>query len=203
MTRIKLSYFDFPGGRGEDCRLALHLAGVDFEDDRVDPKAWAAKKPSTPFGSMPVLEIPGEGILAQSNAILGLLGARYGLLPADDFRAAQHRALLAIVEELRMQVEATTSRDDDEAQRKAKREKLAAGYMKSWAQNVERQIKGPFIEGADLGVVDLKLFVVMNWFKKGVVDHIPATYFDDFPRLTALFAAVSAHPKVVEWYARF
>ncbi len=35
MSKVKLSYFDFSGGRGEACRLALFLGGVDFVDDRV------------------------------------------------------------------------------------------------------------------------------------------------------------------------
>ena len=61
MPRPKLSYFDFPGGRGEDCRIALHLAGVDFEDERIKGTDWAARKATTPFGALPVLEIEGKG----------------------------------------------------------------------------------------------------------------------------------------------
>ena len=34
MTRPRLIYFDFAGSRGEECRIALHLAGIDFEDVR-------------------------------------------------------------------------------------------------------------------------------------------------------------------------
>jgi hypothetical protein len=34
MNKPKLIYFDAPVSRGEECRLALHLAGIDFEDDR-------------------------------------------------------------------------------------------------------------------------------------------------------------------------
>ena len=30
---VKLTYFDFPGGRGEAARIALHLAGVKWIDD--------------------------------------------------------------------------------------------------------------------------------------------------------------------------
>ena len=35
MSKPRLIYFDFAGSRGEECRIALHLAGVDFEDVRV------------------------------------------------------------------------------------------------------------------------------------------------------------------------
>ena len=29
MAKIKLTYFDVPSSRGEECRLALHLAGLE------------------------------------------------------------------------------------------------------------------------------------------------------------------------------
>ena len=32
MAKLKLTYFDFDGGRGEPARLALHIGGVTFED---------------------------------------------------------------------------------------------------------------------------------------------------------------------------
>ena len=39
MTQIRLSYFDIEGA-AEKVRLALVLAGVDFEDDRVVWSQW-------------------------------------------------------------------------------------------------------------------------------------------------------------------
>ena len=44
MTKPKLTYFDAPASRGEECRLALHLSGVDFEDVRVKAPEWPAAK---------------------------------------------------------------------------------------------------------------------------------------------------------------
>ena len=60
MSKPKLIYFDAPVSRGEECRLALHLSGVDFEDVRIASGDWPALKPKTPFGSLPVLELPGS-----------------------------------------------------------------------------------------------------------------------------------------------
>ena len=57
MTKPRLIYFDAPVSRGEECRLALHLAGVDFEDVRINPAAWPAMKEQTPYGGLPVLEL--------------------------------------------------------------------------------------------------------------------------------------------------
>src|SRR4051812_20151736 len=107
MTRPKLTYFDAPVSRGEECRLALHCAGVDFEDTRVPRADWPALKPTTPFGSMPVLELPGQPPLAQSNAILTLIGRLHGLHPKGLFEAARHEAVMQHVEDLRANIAPT------------------------------------------------------------------------------------------------
>ncbi len=44
MAKLKLTYFDFHGGRGEPARLALSIAGIAFEDDRVAPADWERRK---------------------------------------------------------------------------------------------------------------------------------------------------------------
>ena len=107
MSKPKLTYFDAPVSRGEECRLALHLAGVDFEDVRLQAPDWQILKPKTPFGSIPIYEEPGRPVLAQTNAILVLIGRRHGLHPTDDFTAAQHEAMMHHVEDMRAQVAPT------------------------------------------------------------------------------------------------
>lgn len=200
-SKIKLSYFDFDGGRGEECRLALHVAGIPFIDDRIDRKDWPDIKPDTPYGELPVIEFAGEGTLAQSNAILGLIGQRYGLLPANDFAAAQHCAILNAVEDLTTRIVLTIKIEDTEEKRKA-REQLAGGYMKNWALSMEKQIQGPLVAGDQISVADIKLFVLLNWVRQGILDYIPANYFDRYAKLSALLAAVASHPKVVSWYSK-
>ncbi len=200
MPKPKLSYFDFPGGRGEDCRIALHIAGVEFEDDRIKGPQWSDRKSAMPFGAMPVLEVGGNQ-LAQSNAILRFIGARHELHPTDDWEAARHEAVMHAVEDLRAQLTPTLS-IKDEAEKKARREEVAAGYMQAWAANMEKQIgDGPFLAGDKLNVADLKLYVLVKWFAKGTLDHIPADVFDQYPRLRGLYDAVEAHPQVQAWYS--
>jgi glutathione S-transferase len=202
MTKPRLIYFDFAGSRGEECRMALHLAGIDFDDVRVKMADWPALKVETPFGSLPVLELPGKPPLAQSNAILSLIGRRHNLHPADDVAQAHHEALMEYVEDLRHTV-GPTLRITDEAQKKAKREELARDYLPAWGANVERQLgDGPFVGGGQLNVVDIKLYMVVRWFASGTVDHVPATVFDAFPKLNRLYQAVAAHPGITAWLAR-
>lgn len=201
MSKPKLTYFDAPVSRGEECRLALHLAGVDFEDNRVKAQDWPAVKPTTPYGAIPVLEWPGHPPLAHSNAILVLIGREYGLHPKDNWEAARHEGVMAYVEELRGHV-GPTLRTQGEEKQKA-REALATGYLPQWASAVEKHLgDGPFFGGAALNVVDLKLYMAYKWFAGGKVDFIPATIFSGYAKFTRLFESVNAHPAVQAWYAK-
>ena len=132
MSKPKLIYFDAPVSRGEECRLALHLAGIDFEDVRINPADWPAMKERMPYGGLPVLELPGGSALAHSNAILVLIGRRHGLHPADDFEAARHEGMMQHVEDLRARVAPTIRMGD--AEKKAAREAIVAGFLPAWAQ---------------------------------------------------------------------
>lgn len=201
MNKPRLIYFDAPVSRGEECRLALHIAGVDFEDIRIDSAQWRTMKEQTPYGALPVLELPGRPPLAHSNAILMLIGRMHGLHPTDDFEAAQHEGMMQHVEDLRGVVGPTIWMPD--AEKKAAREKIAADYLPAWARAAERNIAGaPFFGGAKLNVVDLKLHMAVRWFLGGKVDHIPATIFAGCPKLMQVHDAVRDHPGVKSWYAK-
>ena len=201
MTKPRLIYFDAPVSRGEECRLALHLAGIDFEDVRIKGSDWPAMKAQTPYGALPVLELPGRPPLAQSNAILVMIGRQHGLHPTDEFEAARHEGMMQHVEDLRGVVGPTIRMSD--AEKKAARETIAADYLPAWARSAERNIPGePFFGGAKLNVVDLKLHMAVRWFIGGKVDHIPATVFAAFPKLNRVHDAVRDHAGVKAWYAR-
>ena len=202
MNKPRLIYFDFPASRGEECRIALHLAGVDFEDVRVQSKDWPAMKSSTPFGALPVLEMPGKPPLAQSNAILVFIGRQHHLHPSDDFEAARHEALMSAVEEIRHTI-SPTLRISDPDQKRVAREALAANELKTWASQVERQLGGgPFIGGSRLQVADLKLYMMARWLRSGVLDHIPTNVLDHCPKLLQLHTAVAEHAGVQGWLSR-
>ncbi len=201
MKKPRLLYFDAPVSRGEECRLALHLGGVDFEDVRIKPAEWPAMKAQMPYGGLPVLELPGKPALAHTNAILVLIGRRHGLHPADDFEAARHEGMMQHVETLRAVVSPTLRMP--EAEKKAARESLVADFLPAWAQAAERNIvNSPFFGGDQLQVVDLKLHMAVRWFIGGKVDHIPASIFAGYPRLLTVHDAVRDHPGVKAWYAR-
>lgn len=202
MTKPRLTYFDAPVSRGEECRLALHLAGIDFEDNRISMGDWPALKEHTPYGALPVLELPGHAPFAQTNPILLLIGRQHGLHPSDLFEAARHEAMMQHVEELRHNVSPTLRMGDE--QKKAAREALVAGFLPAWGRAAERNLTSaaPFFGGATIHIVDLKLHMAVRWFLGGKVDHIPATIFSAFPKLMGVHDAVRDHPGVKAWYAR-
>lgn len=195
-----LTYFDLSGSRGEDCRLAFHAAGVAFTDRRLTRPEWVKLKPTTPFGSIPILESPGKPTLAQSNAILGYIGRTYGLHPTDAWEAALHEAVMASVEELRVAM-GPSGRLTDPAAKRSAREALANAEIPAWGANVERYIKGPFLAGEKMCVADIKVYQMVKSFRTGVLDYIPPTVLTAFPKLEALHDAVAKHPKVLEWQA--
>ena len=201
MNKPRLIYFDAPVSRGEECRLALRLAGIDFEDVRIKGADWPAMKAQTPYGGLPVLELPGHPPLAHSIAILVLIGRRHGLHPTDDFEAARHEGVMQHVEDLRAAMAPTF--DMAGAEKQAAREALAADYLPAWGAAAERNIEaGPFFGGEKIHVADLKLYMAVRWFSSGKVDHVPATVFAGYPKLMAVHDAVRDHPGVKSWYAK-
>ena len=194
---IRLTYFDFDGSRGLECRLALTVAGVPFEDNRIGRAQWTELKPTVPFGALPVFEHDGR-TLSQSSAILRYIGAGHGMHPTDPWIAAEHDALMQSVEDLRYKVPGRGLSDED---KKTAREEFAAGWITRWATTVSERIVGPFVEGDALNVVDLKLYTILRAYLTGGYDHIPASFFDAFPALQAFVAAVDAHPAVKGYFA--
>merc|ERR1719276_466167 len=82
---IKLTYFDIEGA-AECVRLALTLAGAEFEDNRIDFSEWASFKSTTPYGQVPVMNIDGGPDRTQSGAMLrwaATLNSDKALYPMD------------------------------------------------------------------------------------------------------------------------
>lgn len=202
MTKIRVTYFDFAGGRGEEVRLALNIAGVKFDDNRIAHGTFGTLKPDLPFASLPILEIEGHGVFGQSNAILRLIGRQHGLHPEDPFEAARHDALMDAAEDLRARISPTMNMEDA-AEKRAARHQLAGSYIPQWGRCVERQIgEGPFVGGDRPSVADIKLYIVDKWISGGAVDDIPIDLFDPYPKLKAVANGIKTHPAVVAWYSK-
>lgn len=202
MAKLKLTYFDFDGGRGEPARIALHSAGIDFEDDRVSFAQWKDRKASTPYAAIPVLEVDGESV-AQSNGINRFVGKLANLYPDDPWQAALCDEVMDAVEEVGEKFVATFSMTDED-EKKAEREKLTEGpltaYLEALAARLEQRGGKWFADGR-LTMADLRVFLWVRALRKGVLDYVPADLPDRLaPTLVAHFERVAAHPAVAGYY---
>jgi glutathione S-transferase len=202
MPKIVLTYFDFDGSRGEAARLAMHLAGVPFEDKRIARSEWAAVRDQYPFQALPVLEVDGR-MIAQSNAINRYVGKLTGLYPKDDWQAAIVDEVMDAVEDITTRIGGTFTLEG-EAKKKA-RETLAAGPIARFLRQFDARLEaggGEWFVEKRLTVADLKCYLLARWLKSGALDHIPADIVDrSAPLVAAHLERVKKHPKIAAYYA--
>jgi len=201
MARLKLTYFDFDGGRGEPARLALHIGGIAFEDQRIAGKDWPAFRDKTPFLAMPTLEVDGK-VVSQSNSINRYVGKLAGLYPRDDWQAFLCDEVMDAAEDISTRIGHTIDLPGD-AKKKA-REELAAGRIARYLEQFQARLKaagGEYFADKRLTVADLKVFMLVRWLRSGVLDHIPKDLVDRVaPLLVQHFERVANQPKIAHYY---
>jgi len=80
-------YDYLPSGNGYKVRLVLRQLGLPYELVQLDIKQGATRTPEflakNPNGRIPLLEVPGEGHLSESHAIIAYLAEGSALVPAE------------------------------------------------------------------------------------------------------------------------
>ena len=202
MPNLKLTYFDFHGGRGEPARLAMFVAGIAFEDDRLSFDAFRESKASFPFGAIPVLEVDGQTV-AQSNGINRFVGKLAGLYPEDPWQAALCDEAMDAVEDISHRITTTFSIKDEEEKRAA-RQALVDGPLRFYLSRLNVLLEnrgGEFFSDTRLIMADLKVFVFVRYLKSGILDHVPGDLTDQVaPLLVDHFQRVNKHPKIKAYY---
>jgi len=195
MPTYKLTYFNVRG-RGETIRLCLAAAGIKYEDKRVEFKDWPALKPSTPFGSLPVLEVDGKQ-LGQSMTIARYVAREGGLVGKNSLEQALVDSIVDSITDLREKmVEVQWAPDDKkEAVKKDFQEKVIPGSLpnleKFAAANKE---KAGYFVGSKLTLADIHLFSIVELLKQSAPEIL-----SKFPALKKVFDTVEANPKIAEY----
>jgi glutathione S-transferase len=172
---LKLSYFDFPGGRGEPARLALNLAGIPFEDHRIPLAEWPTVKGSFPYQQVPVMEVDGK-VLNQSNAINRLVGKMADLYPQDIWEAAVCDDVMDTADDLMQLLVNTFFMPEEEKQRV--RTELVAGAIPMFLSGLNATLLangGEFFCDSRLTMADLKILMVTRNLSSGNLDYVPAS----------------------------
>ena len=204
MSQLKLTYFDFHGGRGEPARLAMHIGGVAFEDHRFAFPEFAEIRKTTPFGQVPTLHVDGVQV-TQSDAITRYVGKLAGLYPTDDFQALLCDEVLSVLEDANFRL-SPTFRMTGDAQKEARLE-LVNGSMPMylrWLQSELLARGGKYFADNRLTVADLKVFVDVRGLNSGRLDHVPTDLVEQVaPELNAHMQRIAQMPEVVAYYAKF
>ncbi len=202
MTSYKLTYFDFDGGRGEPIRIALHAAGINFEDNRLSFAEFGRMRQGTRFNSVPVLEIDGAAV-TQSNAISRYIGKMAGLYPTDDLQALYCDEALDALEDLTHYIVQTFGLQGEEL--RVAREKLVDGWLSIYLRGLGELLArggGEYFADNGLTVADLKAFVQTRSLGSGNLEYVSTDLVQRVaPSLVEHRERIEADPRVAAYYA--
>lgn len=204
MPKLKLTYFNFHGGRGEPIRLALHLGGVDFEDFRFTFPEFAEVRKTTPLSQVPTLTVDDIQI-TQSDSILRYAGKLAHLYPTDAFQALLCDEVMFVSEEMNIKLGPSFRMTGEE--QKAARLALVEGAIPVYLTWLEKQLitrGSTFFADDRLTVADLKVLVDVLMLTSGRLDHIPTDLAEQLaPTVLAHVKRVANLPEVLAYYAKF
>lgn len=202
MNTLKLTYFDFSGGRAEPARLALHIGGISFEDYRFAPADFAEVRKTTPLNQVPTLQV-NDVQVTQSDAITRYAGKLAGLYPEAAFQALLCDEVLGALEDVNIGIGATFRMTGDEL--KNARETLVAGLLPKYLRWLDHQLEshgGQFFADSRLTIADLKAFVILRWLSSGKLDHVPVDLIDrTAPKLRDYMNRIAGLPAIAQYYA--
>ena len=204
MSQLKLTYFDFHGGRAEPARLALIMGGIAFEDSRFGFADFAEVRKSTPLGQVPTLHVDGVQV-TQSDAITRYVGKLAGLYPLDAFQALLCDEVLDAVEDVNVKLGATFGLTGDAL--KDARTALVNGALPLYLGWLQKQLLahgGEYFADKRLTIADLKVFSFVQGLNAGRLDHVPTDLVEKVaPALNAHMQRIAQTPAIAQYYANF
>ena len=200
--KVKLTYFNLRG-RGEPARLLLAYGGIKFEDCRLtpafqDPAEWQKLKPSTPYGSLPLLDWDGTCI-AQSMAVARFIARKVGLAGRNDLEAAQIDEIIDAINDL-LNASAKVFFSKDEAEKK----KFATETIPAGLANIEARLVsrgGQFLVGNAFSWADLHVFdFCSNLPDKSCLDKLPKikSLTERVGQIPNIKCVVESRPKTID-----
>ena len=202
MNKLKLTYFDFDGGRGEPARLAMHIGGITFDDIRFTPQDFQEVRKTTPLSAVPTLHV-NDVQITQSDAITRYVGKLAGLYPADEFQALLCDEIMGGLEDVNVKIGLTFGLSGDEL--KTAREPLVKEFLPKYLRWLQKQLEdhgGEFFADNRLTIADLKALGVLRWLCSGALDHVPASLVEDVaPKLKVYMGHIEMLPSIAQYYA--
>jgi len=205
---IKIYYSHTPFWRAEVLRVSLFISNIPFEDVRISREefinmiktGYLPNGKKVPFHQLPVIEVDGE-IIGQTGAIARYCGKISNLYSNDNINSAKIDQIIDAATDITNLV-SPTIREKDEQKKVEDRLLLKNKLLPRWFRYLENILSKStsdwFVENK-MTIADIAMWRLLGWLISGIIDGIPTTIVDSYPKLKNIHTNVHHHPKVQEW----
>ena len=205
---IKIYYSHTPFWRAEVLRVSLFISNIPFEDVRISREefinmiktGYLPNGKKVPFHQLPVIEVDGD-IIGQTGAIARYCGKISNLYSNDNINAAKIDQIIDAATDITNLV-SPTIREKDEQKKIEDRLLLKNKLLPRWFRYLENILSEStsdwFVENK-MTIADIAMWRLLGWLISGIIDGIPTTIVDSYPKLKNIHTNVHHHPKVQEW----
>ena len=204
---IKIYYSHLPFWRAEVLRVSLFIRDIPFEDVRISREefihliktGFLPNGKRSPFHQFPVIEVEDK-IIGQTGAIARYCGKVSNLYSDDMLKAAKIDQIIDAATDI-TNVVSPTIREKDQKKKMEDRKVLVNKLLPRWFRYLENLLSEDdstwFVE--KMTIADIAMWRLLGWLTSGIIDGIPTSVVDDFPKLKNIHHQVHTHPKVQEW----
>lgn len=205
---IKIYYSHTPFWRAEVLRVSLFISNTPFEDVRISREefinmiktGYLPNGKRVPFNQLPVIEVDGE-IIGQTGAIARYCGKISNLYSNYNINAAKIDQIIDAATDITNLVSQTIREKD--AQKKIEdrlllKNKLLPRWF-TYLENILSESTSDWFVENKMTIADIAMWRLLGWLISGIIDGIPTTIVDNYPKLKNIHTNVHYHPKVQEW----
>ena len=205
---IKIYYSNLPFWRAEVLRVSLFISSIPFEDIRITREefinmirtGYLPNGKKVPFHQLPVIEVDNQ-IIGQTGAIARYCGKVSKLYSNNDINAAKIDQIIDAATDI-TNIVSSTIKEKDKLKKTEVRKILKNKLLPRWFKYLENILSENnsqwFVENT-MTIADIAMWRLIGWLKSGIIDGIPKSAIEDFPKLKNVYHNVHNHPKVQEW----
>ena len=205
---IKIYYSHTPFWRAEVLRVSLFICNIPFEDVRISREefinmiktGYLPNGKKVPFHQLPVIEVDGE-IIGQTGAIARYCGKISNLYSNDITNAAKIDQIIDAATDITNLV-SPTIREKNDQKKIEDRLLLKSKFLPRWftyLENILSESTSDWFVENKMTIADIAMWRLLGWLISGIIDGIPTTIVDNYPKLKNIHTKVHHHPKVQEW----
>ncbi|XP_033746351.1 hematopoietic prostaglandin D synthase-like [Pecten maximus] len=197
MPSYKLTYFNVRG-RAEVTRLALAVAKVKYEDERLDSNAWQKMKPNTLTGQLPILVADGKEI-SQSNAILRHIAREHGMYGKGNKENTEVDVVIETANDL-IDKKIKVFFEKDESKKAELMKEFVDDTVPLFVKISSALLgKKEWMVGSKVTVADLTVYNVLESIVTMALDKFGKDIFDGYDNMKQHANRVKSIPEMKKW----